>query len=101
MENSNVQNQGVFVKHYMYALAATKSKKLFFSFKVKVKVTRSFTLISFERVSLVEYACQIWSLLSLTVQKLIAKVKVDNRQTDRQIGQKQYAPDHLIWGIKM
>ena len=36
--------------------------------------------------------------------KVIAKVKVDNRQTDkqtsrqrnRQTGQKQYAPDHLI-----
>ena len=36
--------------------------------------------------------------------KVIAKVKVDNRQTDkqtnRQIGQKQYAPDHSIRGHK-
>ena len=38
---------------------ATKSKKAIFSFKVKVKVTRSLTLVSFERASLVEYACQI------------------------------------------
>ena len=30
--------------------------------------------------------------------KVIAKVKVDNRQTDRQTGQKQYAPDHSIRG---
>ena len=36
--------------------------------------------------------------------KVIANVKVDNRQTDRQTnkqtGQKQYAPDHSIRGIK-
>ena len=40
--------------------------------------------------------------------KVIAKVKVDNRQTnkqtdkqiDKQTGQKQYAPDHSIWGHK-
>ena len=30
-----------------------------FSIKVMVKVTRSLTLMSFERVLLVEYACQI------------------------------------------
>ena len=36
--------------------------------------------------------------------KVIANVKVDNRQTDRQTnketGQKQYAPDHSIRGHK-
>ena len=36
--------------------------------------------------------------------KVIAKVKVDNRQTDKQTdrrtGQKQYAPDHSIRGHK-
>ena len=32
--------------------------------------------------------------------KVIAKVKVDNRQTNRQTGQKQYAPDHSTRGIK-
>ena len=40
--------------------------------------------------------------------KVIANVKVDNRQTNKQTdrqtnkqtGQKQYAPDHSIWGIK-
>ena len=31
--------------------------KTIFNFKVKVKVTRSLTLVSIERVSLVEYAC--------------------------------------------
>ena len=33
-------------------------KKVFFA-KVKVKVTSSLTLVSFERASLLEYACQI------------------------------------------
>ena len=32
--------------------------------------------------------------------KVIAKVKVDNRQIDRRTGQKQYAPDHSIRGHK-
>ena len=39
--------------------AATKSKLAIFSIKVTVKVTRSLTLVSFERVSLVEYDCII------------------------------------------
>ena len=30
-----------------------------------------------------------------------AKVKVDDRQTNRQTGQKQYTPDHSIRGIKI
>ena len=45
-----------------YALGGNKVQKAIFSFKVKIKVTRSLTLVSFERASLVEYACQIWSL---------------------------------------
>ena len=52
-----VKNQGVFVKHY--APNGSSMKKAIFSTKVKVKVTRSLTLVSFERASLVEYACQI------------------------------------------
>ena len=52
-----IKNQGVFVNHY--APGGNKVQKAIFSFKVKVKVTRSLTLVSFERVSLVEYACQI------------------------------------------
>ena len=57
----------MFVKHY--APGGNKVQKTIFSFKVKVfnlkvrvKVTRSLTLVSIERASLVEYACQIWSL---------------------------------------
>ena len=50
-------NQGVFVKHY--APSGNKVQKAIFSFKVKVKFTRSLTLVSIERLSLVEYACQI------------------------------------------
>ena len=39
--------------------------------------------------------------VSLMVQKLfIANVKVDNRQTNKQTGQKQYAPDLSIRGHK-
>ena len=93
------KNQGVFVKHN--APGGNKVQKAIFNFDVKV--TRSLTLVSFERVSVVEYACQIWSLYFLG-SKVIAKVKVDNRQTDkqtdrqinRQTGQKQYAADHSI-----
>ena len=59
IENIGNKNQWVFVKHYSMPPAATKSKKAIFSFKVKVKVTRSLTLVSFERASLVKYACKI------------------------------------------
>ena len=38
--------------------------------------------------------------LSLTVQKFIVKVKVDNRQINKQTGQQHYAPDHSFQGIK-
>ena len=57
------KNQGVFVKHY--APGGNKVQKAIFSYKIKVKVTRSLTLVSFERASLEEYACQIWSLYLL------------------------------------
>ena len=66
-----------------YALGGNKVQKAMFSFKVKVNVTRSLTLVSFERVSLVEYACQYEVAISYG-SKVIAKVKVDNRQTDKQ-----------------
>ena len=39
-----------------------QSRKSYFSFKVKVKDTKSLTLVSLERASLVEHACQIWLL---------------------------------------
>ena len=42
-----------------YAPGGNKVKKAIFSFKVKVKVTRSLTLVPFEKAPLVEYACQI------------------------------------------
>ena len=48
-----------------YAPGSNKVPKAIFSFKVKVKVTRLLTLMPFERASLVEYACQIWSLYLL------------------------------------
>ena len=60
---SPFKNQGVFVKHY--APGGNSVQKAIFSLKVKVKITRSLTVVSFERMSLVEYACQIWSLYLL------------------------------------
>ena len=42
--------------------AATKTIHVIFSLKAKVKVTRSLTLLSFEKVSLVEYKCQMYRL---------------------------------------
>ena len=47
----------VFVKHYV--LGGDKVLKTIFSTKVKVKVTRSLTLVSCKSTSLVKYACQI------------------------------------------
>ena len=42
------------------------SRKTIFSLKVKVKVKRLLTLVSFERALIVEYACQIntrWKII--------------------------------------
>ena len=64
-----LKNQSVFVKHY--APCGNKVQKTIFSFKVKVKVTRLLTLVSFERASLVEYACQIWRLYLLRFKSFI------------------------------
>ena len=56
----------VFVKHKCPQRQQSQSPKwTIFSIKVTVKVTRSLTLVSLEKVSLVEYACQIWSLYLL------------------------------------
>ena len=74
---------------------ATKSNKAIFSVKVTVKVTRSLTLVSFEKASLVEYACQISkSLCSLMVQKL------QQRSSWQQTGQKQHASHLSMRGHK-
>ena len=51
--HSKTKNEGVFVKHY--APGGNKVQKVIFSFKVKVKVTWSLVLMSFERASLKEY----------------------------------------------
>ena len=45
-----------------YAPGGNKVQKAIFIAKVRVKVTRSLTLESFERASLAEYAYQLWSL---------------------------------------
>ena len=57
----------MFVKHE--CPQQQQSPKLtIFSIKVTIKVTRSLTLVSFEWVSSVEYACQIWSLYLLRLK---------------------------------
>ena len=66
-----------------YAPGGNKVEKVIFSFKVKVKVTRSLTLVSFERASLVEYDAKYEVSISY-VLKVASNVKVDNRQTNRQ-----------------
>ena len=48
--------QDMFVIHYAPTGISSK-KKAIFSAKVTVKVRRSFTLVSFEMASCVEYAC--------------------------------------------
>ena len=70
------------MKHYVYAPGSNKVQKAIFNFKVKVKVTRSLTLMSFERASLVEYAFK-YEVSIYYGSKVIAKVKVDSKQTDR------------------
>ena len=59
---------------------ATKSQKLFLASRSK---SRSLTLVSFERASLAEYACQYEVSISYG-SKVIAKENVDSRQTNRQ-----------------
>ena len=61
-KNIPLKYQGVFVKHWLCPRRQQSPKKAILIAKVKVKVTRSLTLVSFERASLLEYACQIWSL---------------------------------------
>ena len=63
--------------------------------------SRSLTLVSFERASLLEYAYQIHY-----GSKVIAKVKVDSRQTNRQTKKKHSGQNNMppiIWsgGIKI
>ena len=74
-----------------------QSPKSYFSTEVKVIVTMLLTFVSLGRASLVDYACQYKVSISYG-SKEIMKVKVDNRQTNRQ-DKKQYTPDHLIRGI--
>ena len=57
IESLSVETMHVFLKHY--APGGNKVHKAIISSKVKVKIIRSLTLMSIERVSLVEYTCQI------------------------------------------
>ena len=97
MESTNATKTRYICKIYYIPSMVTKTEKDIFSVKVKVKVTRSLTLMSFGRASLVEYACQTWSIYLLRF-KSIANVKVVNRQTDRT---KTICPKIRSGGIKM
>ena len=85
-----LKNQCVFVKHGLCP-RGNKVQKSYFRAKVKVKVTMSLTLASFERASLVEYACQV-STSNGSMLKLRTDKQKTDKQTDKQTGQKQYAP---------
>ena len=80
---------GVFVKHECPQWQQSP-KLAIFSIKDMVKVTRSLTLVSFKRVSLVEYAFQTWSIsygskVMATVKGFLPESETDRvRQTDRQ-----------------
>ena len=65
-------------------------KKAIFSTNVKVKVTRSLTLVSFERASLAKYECHIWRLYLLWLKSYSehSSWQQTHRQTDRQTEQK-------------
>ena len=66
-----------------------------FSIKVTVKVKRSLTLLLFESILSAEYKFR-----NSLDPDIIEKVKVDNRQTEKQTGQKQYASDLTLEGHK-
>ena len=63
---------------------------------------KSYMLLYHLPVRSVKCACQIWSLYTSYGSKVIAKVKVVDRQTDRQTDtqDKQYVPDLSILGHK-
>ena len=74
------KNQGVFVKHY--APGGNKVQKAIFCFKVKIKVTRSLTLVSLKG----HHKWSIHAKYEVSISydsKVIAKVNVDNRETDK------------------
>ena len=92
MHLTELKNQGVFVKHY-----APPSEKATFSTMVKVKVI-CLGVIWKGIISWVYMPNYNEASISCS-SKVIANVKVDNLQTNRLTGQKQYAPDHKsIWG---
>ena len=92
-------------------LRKQSSKLAIFCIKVMVKVTRSLTLVSFERVSLVEYCMHANYRVSISYgSKVMAKVKVffaTESQTDGQTesqtarqDKKLDAPEFHSWAIK-
>ena len=82
------------MKHYFPI--ATMSQKPIFGVKVKIKVTRSLIFVSFETI------ISGYAVFTSQASKVKVKVKekfIHNKQ-NKQMGQKQYAPDPSIRGIK-
>ena len=83
VESSYILYKGSFKTMYLLNAitpVATKSEKVIFSLKVK---SRSLTLVSFERASLVECACHIWSLYFLRFKSYKQRLKLTtDRPTD-------------------
>ena len=78
-----MKNQGGDCETLQYAPGGNKVEKAIYSFKVKVKVTRSLTLVSFERAPLVEYAWSLY-LLRFKCYNEGYSWQQTNRQTNRQ-----------------
>ena len=102
----------IFVKHFVSS--GNKVRKSYFNIKFKVKVIDlgvnwrgeggEWVCIGVlrhmhERASLVSMYAKYEVSISYG-SKVIANVTFDNRQTNRQTGQKQFAPDHSIRGHK-
>ena len=70
----------MFVKHY--APGGNRVQKAIFSVKVQVKVTGSLTLVSFKGHHWWSMCAKYEVSISCS-SKVIANIKVENRQTDR------------------
>ena len=75
--------------------AATKSKKLFLASRSKPRSQGHWPWCHLKGLHKLSMHAKYEVSISYG-SKVISKVKVDDRQTNRQTGQKQYAPDHSI-----
>ena len=90
----------VFLKRY--ASCGNKNQKPVLSTNIIVKLTRSLTLVSLERVLLIEYAFQIFSVYLVRFKSYSkgCNRQYTNRQTDKQTGQNNMTRIIRSGGIK-